>query len=141
MDIYSPASTPCFCICKPGGSSAQIEYPGSTVRSSTAGAKREALRHPDSMSTDVRESSKGEEAKSCCERACEAPKTSVLDDIGLDDEEASIVIVGGGPHALAALAALHEDSFAFQQYGEGMFQSRVGFKSLERVGSGPRARP
>ena len=38
----------------------------------------------------------------CCE-----PPTSVMDDnIGLEDESASVVIVGGGPHALAALAAL-----------------------------------
>ena len=31
-----------------------------------------------------------------------------MDDIGLDDESFSIVIIGGGPHALAALAALHD---------------------------------
>ena len=46
--------------------------------------------------------------KPCC--TCDEPATSVLDDIGLDDERASIVIVGGGPHALAALAALHDSS-------------------------------
>ena len=34
--------------------------------------------------------------------------TSVMDDIGLDDESFSVVIVGGGPHALAALTALHD---------------------------------
>ena len=39
---------------------------------------------------------------------CEAAITSVIDGIGIDDEPASIVIVGGGPHALAALSALHE---------------------------------
>ena len=39
------------------------------------------------------------------------PITSIMDDIGLDNESFSVVIVGGGPHALAALAALasHED--------------------------------
>ncbi len=35
----------------------------------------------------------------------------VMDDIGLDNESFSVVIVGGGPHALAALAALsHADA-------------------------------
>ena len=69
---------------------------------------------------------------------CDAFKTSVIDDdIGLSDERATIVIVGGGPHALAALAALHEGSLAYQQYGDdGMFQARVGFDSLEKVGTG-----
>ena len=42
-------------------------------------------------------------SKSCCEDA-----GSVMD-VGLaDDESASIVIIGGGPHALAALSALHD---------------------------------
>ena len=50
-----------------------------------------------------------------CEK-CEKPVVSVIDDSGLDDESASVVIVGGGPHALAALAALHE---GFQQGDEG----------------------
>ena len=42
-----------------------------------------------------------------CRQCCDPP-TSVMDDAGFDDESASIVIVGGGPHALAVLAALHE---------------------------------
>ena len=73
--------------------------------------------------------------------ACDAPVTSVIDgDIGLDDESASVVIVGGGPHALAALAALHEGSLGFQQYGDdGFFQARVGFGSLQKVGTGARS--
>ena len=40
-----------------------------------------------------------------------ASPSSVMDfDIGLQDESAEVVIIGGGPHALAALAALNEDS-------------------------------
>ena len=65
---------------------------------------------------------------------CGAPVVSVI-----DDESASVVIVGGGPHALAALAALQEGSLAFQQYDDGMYASRVGFNSLEKVGTGARA--
>lgn len=45
-------------------------------------------------------------AKPC--EVCEAHKSSVLDDVGIDDSSAFAVIVGGGPHALAALSALHE---------------------------------
>ncbi len=53
------------------------------------------------------------------------------------DETSSVVIVGGGPHALAALSALHEGSLAFQQFGDDrMYEARVGFGSLEKVGSG-----
>lgn len=37
-----------------------------------------------------------------------------MDDIGLDDESFSIVIIGGGPHALAALAALHDAGLQFR---------------------------
>ena len=40
---------------------------------------------------------------------CDDDVTSVIDnDVGVDDEAVSIAIVGGGPHALSALAALHE---------------------------------
>ena len=67
---------------------------------------------------------------------CDVPVTSVIDDLSLHDESASIVIVGGGPHALAALAALHEGSLAFSQFGDdNAFQARVGFGTLEKVGS------
>ena len=78
----------------------------------------------------------GKSEKSCPK--CDAPVASVMDDnVGLRDESASIVIVGGGPHALAALAALHEGSLAFQQYGdEGQFQKRVGFESHQKIGNG-----
>ena len=70
-----------------------------------------------------------EEKQPCCP----AP-TSIMDTI---DEEATIVIIGGGPHALAALAALHEKSFAFQQYGDdGQFEHKVGFNSLQKIGTG-----
>lgn len=57
---------------------------------------------------------------------CQVPATSVIDDIGADDEHATVVIIGGGPHALAALSALHDNSFAFHnQHG-----------SYTKIGSG-----
>lgn len=72
--------------------------------------------------------------------SCGVAPESVLDDIGVDDEHATIVIIGGGPHALAALSALHEKSFAFaEQYGsENEHQRRVGFGSYTKVGTGSR---
>ena len=72
--------------------------------------------------------------------SCGVAPESVLDDIGVDDEHATIVIIGGGPHALAALSALHEKSFAFaEQYGsENEHQRRVGFGSYTTVGTGSR---
>ena len=74
------------------------------------------------------------EASGC--KCCDEPATSVIDDIGDNDESCSVVIVGGGPHALAALAALNEGSLAFEQFGnDGFFESRIGFKSLNKVGS------
>ena len=53
--------------------------------------------------------------------SCEEAPTSIIDDILVEDERASVVIVGGGPHALAALAALHDggSSKALQKYGTG----------------------
>ena len=53
------------------------------------------------------------------------------------EETATIVIVGGGPHALAALSALHERSRSFPQYAasEQMFERRVGFDSMKRIGT------
>lgn len=68
---------------------------------------------------------------------CESPITSVIGDgARIDDETASVIIIGGGPHAMAALAALHEGSLAFQQFNEGFYQSRIGFGSLEKAGNG-----
>ena len=51
-----------------------------------------------------------------------------MDDIGLGDESVSIVIVGGGPHALAALAALHDDSRpgSLLKVGTGTLMHAVG---------------
>ena len=79
---------------------------------------------------------KGGWPKSC--KICDAPFTSVIDDdIGDSDETASVCIIGGGPHALAALAALHEGSLSFEQFGsDSMFQARMGFGSLEKIGNG-----
>ena len=50
--------------------------------------------------------SDGLEPCEICE--AKASATSVMDDIGMHDESASVVIIGGGPHSLAALSALHE---------------------------------
>ena len=72
-----------------------------------------------------------------CPLPCCGTPTSIMDaNIGLDDESVSIVIIGGGPHALAALAALQEKSLAFGQYmTDSQFQARVGFDSFQRIGS------
>ena len=49
----------------------------------------------------------------------------------------NVLIVGGGPHALAVLSALHERSFLFPQFAsENMYEKRVGSSSLRKVGSG-----
>ena len=49
--------------------------------------------------------------------ACDTSPVSVLDDIGLEDEVFTVAIIGGGPHALAALAALHDGPSAFEKVG------------------------
>ena len=57
----------------------------------------------------------------------------------LDNIETSVLIVGGGPHALAVLSALHERSLAFPQFtNQSVFNQRVGFDSLQKVGTGER---
>ena len=57
----------------------------------------------------------------------------------LDNIETSVLIVGGGPHALAVLSALHERSLAFPQFtNQNVFNQRVGFDSLQKVGTGER---
>ena len=56
---------------------------------------------------NAREGLKGGSPPKLCS-TCEAAITSVIDGIGSHDESASVVIVGGGPHALAALSALRE---------------------------------
>ena len=56
-------------------------------------------------------------------------------DAGVSKTRVSVLIIGGGPHALAALSALHESSFAFQQFtSDNAFQRRVGFKNLQKIG-------
>ena len=46
-----------------------------------------------------------------------------MGDIGLQDESAAVVIIGGGPHALACLAALegfqHDNEDTLQRVGTG----------------------
>ena len=56
-------------------------------------------------------------------------------DAGVSKTRVSVLIIGGGPHALAALSALHESSFAFGQFtSDNAFQRRVGFKNLQKIG-------
>ena len=51
-----------------------------------------------------------------------------------------MLIIGGGPHALAVLSALHEKSLAFAQFAsEPVFNQRVGIDSLQKIGTGARA--
>ena len=51
--------------------------------------------------------------------------------------DVNVLIVGGGPHALAAMSALHEKSFLFPQFAsETAFDRRVGYNGLRKVGSG-----
>lgn len=67
---------------------------------------------------------------------CNTPPSSVMDAFGLHDVSATVVIIGGGPHALAALSALHENSLAFPQFGsDNAFANRVGFDSFKKIGS------
>ena len=95
------------------------------------------------MQSDAEHGKENLQSSACPKPCCQETFTSVIDDdIGLNDESASIVIVGGGPHALAALAALHEGSLAFQQYGnDNLFEARVGFNSHEKVGTGECSSP
>ena len=51
-----------------------------------------------------------------------------------------MLIIGGGPHALAVLSALHEKSLAFAQFAsDPVFNQRVGIDSLQKIGTGARA--
>ena len=51
-----------------------------------------------------------------------------------------MLIVGGGPHALAVLSALHEKSLAFAQFAsDPVFNQRVGIDSLQKIGTAARA--
>ena len=65
------------------------------------------------------------------------PSPATVTSRQLDDIETSVLIVGGGPHALAVLSALHERSLAFPQFAnQNVFNQRVGFDSLQKVGTG-----
>lgn len=47
-----------------------------------------------------------------------------------------VAIIGGGPHALAVLAALHEKSFASPQFrDDAAYALRVGFNSHKLTGT------
>jgi hypothetical protein len=88
------------------------------------------------MSTPKQESEKITGSVPSCPRCDKTPTTVIDDDIGLDDESHTIVIVGGGVHALAALSALHEGSLSFEHFmDDGQFQARVGFNSHEKIGT------
>eukprot|EP00038_Savillea_parva_P008812 m.179337 g.179337 ORF g.179337 m.179337 type:complete len:495 (+) comp14739_c0_seq1:422-1906(+) len=51
-------------------------------------------------------------------------------------ENATVAIIGGGPHALAVLSALHERSYASPQFkDDAAYALRVGFDSHKLVGS------
>ena len=95
-----------------------------------------------SDTSDPMPTTPGSSTSGCSKPCCETPTSVIEADIGAHDESATIVIVGGGPHALAALAALHEGSLAFQQYGDdsqvASFKARVGFESLQKIGTGSR---
>ena len=65
------------------------------------------------------------------------PSPATVTSRQLDDIETSVLIVGGGPHALAVLSALHERSLAYPQFvNQNVFNQRVGFDSLQKVGTG-----
>jgi len=53
-----------------------------------------------------------------------------------EERHVNVVIVGGGPHALAVLGALQEGSLAFNMFGpsDTMYDKRVGFGQMEKVG-------
>ena len=54
----------------------------------------------------------------------------------LDDVEASVLIVGGGPHGLAVLSALHERSLVYPQMGLDHARSHgMSFEFLQKIGS------
>ena len=64
--------------------------------------------------------------------------------------ETSVLIVGGGPHALALLSALHEKSLAYPQFSSADpfgtngttagLRKHLNFDSVEKVGTGETTR-
>ena len=86
------------------------EYPQSTL----AELARRALL--DGMPTSKQDSSKTSSQNLC--RVCETASASIIDGVANFDETADIVIVGGGPHALACLSAIHE---GIDQEVDGMY--------------------
>ena len=127
----STQSAPCN---DPSHSSARRAAKGSMLPTTPGSSK--------SDTSDPMPTTPGSSTSGCSKPCCETPTSVIEADIGAHDESATIVIVGGGPHALAALAALHEGSLAFQQYGDdsqvASFKARVGFESLQKIGTGSR---
>ena len=63
-----------------------------------------------------------------------ASPSTVMDQ--LNDVEVSVLIVGGGPHGLAVLSALHERSLVYPQLGLDHARSHgMSFESLQKIGS------
>ena len=58
---------------------------------------------------------RSQSAKPCTTR--DTSPANVCDDISIDEESFTVAIIGGGPHALAALAALHDGPSAFEKVG------------------------
>lgn len=51
------------------------------------------------------------------------------------EREVSVLIIGGGPHALATLSALNESTLAFGEFpSDTMFHKRVGLNKLKKIG-------
>ena len=70
-----------------------------------------------------------------CSQGSSSPNTAACGAEVNEGLTATVVIVGGGPHGLALLSALHEKSFAFTQFSDTAYQTRVGFGSLSKIGS------
>ena len=73
-----------------------------------------------------------------------SPTSALTEHLG-GDVEVSVLIVGGGPHALAVLSALHERSLAYPQFNQDMafgmsglasgIRKNLGLHGVEKVGT------